>query len=262
MDRAPDDLTAFYIDRYVEAERLSCVPHGRLEYERTKELLSRRLPPPPAVVVDVGGATGVHAAWLAQRGYRVELVDLLPAHVEQAATVPGVRAQVADARKLPFDNESADVVLLLGPLYHLLERSDRMRALGEARRVAREDALIAAAAISRHSPLMVYGTEGRLDATTEPLVRQALESGQHDKRLGFTDVHLHSPSELAGELVEAGFRDIGVYGVEGPTWPTLDAHGIEHIERYLPAALACARLAEQDPALISASAHLLALASR
>jgi hypothetical protein len=50
--------------------------HNRLELLRTRELLQRQLPSPPAVVLDVGGGTGVRAAWLAGRGYRVHLVDL------------------------------------------------------------------------------------------------------------------------------------------------------------------------------------------
>jgi methylase of polypeptide subunit release factors len=53
-------------------------PHNRLELLRTRELLQRQLPSSPAVVLDVGGGTGVHAAWLAGRGYRVHLVDLVP----------------------------------------------------------------------------------------------------------------------------------------------------------------------------------------
>jgi SAM-dependent methyltransferase len=88
-------------------------------------------------VLDVGGGTGVHAEWLAAEGYDVELVDPVPLHVEEAAKLPGVIARQGDARALPVPDGQADAVLLLGPLYHLPERADRLRALSEARRAAR-----------------------------------------------------------------------------------------------------------------------------
>ena len=49
-----------------------------------------------------------------------------------------------------------------------------------------------------------------------------------------------------------------MYGVEGPAGPALDAHGIERIDEFLDSVIACARIAERDPALIAASAHFLA----
>lgn len=58
---------------------------SRIEFARTKELLQRFLPPPPADVLDVGGGPGTYASWLAGLGYRVHLVDVVPLHVEQAA---------------------------------------------------------------------------------------------------------------------------------------------------------------------------------
>ncbi len=56
---------------------------GQLELLRTQEVLRRHLPPPPTTVLDVGGATGVHAAWLAEDGYQVHVVDLTPRHVDK-----------------------------------------------------------------------------------------------------------------------------------------------------------------------------------
>jgi ubiquinone/menaquinone biosynthesis C-methylase UbiE len=125
---------------------------GRLEFLRTQELLARVLPPPPAVVLDVAGAAGVHAEPLAAQGYEVHLIDPVPLHVEQARSVPGL-AGVArgDARVLDRSDASVDAVLLLGPLYHLTERADRVRALAEGRRVLRPGGVLAAAAISRYA---------------------------------------------------------------------------------------------------------------
>jgi SAM-dependent methyltransferase len=240
--------------------RLTRSPHGRLEFVRTVELLERVLPAPPARVADVGGGTGIHARWLAEAGYDVTLVDLMPEHVERAAAIAGVRAVVGDARSLAAADASFDVVLLLGPLYHLVEAGDRALALREAVRVARPGALVAAAAIGRYAGLLDFGAHAGLDETTEPLVRATLETGRHDPRLGFTTAYLHRPEELRSELVAAGLVDVEVYGVEGPAGPALDAQGIERIDEFLESAVRCARIAERDPALLASSAHLLGLA--
>ena len=105
---------------------------------RTQQLLERWLPRQPAAVLDVGGGPGVHALWLARRGYAVHVVDPVPLHVEQAleasamAEHPLAGATVGDARRLHIDDERFDVALMLGPLYHLPDRADRSAALTEA----------------------------------------------------------------------------------------------------------------------------------
>jgi ubiquinone/menaquinone biosynthesis C-methylase UbiE len=252
------DLHRFYTSRYVEDERLRKSPHGRLEFARTRELLRRELPPAPARVLDVGGGTGVHARWLVSDGYEVQLVDLLSEHVDQARTIPGVKACVGDARALPQPTGWADVVLLLGPLYHLVLAAERAQALGEARRVARSGGLVVVAGISRYSALLDWARLGKLDGASLTVCRRVLKTGVHDPRLGFTTAYFHRPEELAAELVDAGFVDVDVIGIEGPMWPTLDAHGLESVDAFLPSAVACAREVERDPALIATSAHLLA----
>jgi hypothetical protein len=252
------DLRGFYTERYREDDRLRAQPHGVLERLRTRELLLRHLPPPPGLVVDVGGATGVHAEWLVARGYEVVLVDLVAEHVRAAASrVAGVRAVVGDARALPMDDGCADAVLVLGPLYHLLGRQDRLAALLEAVRVARRGAVVAAAAVSRHATVMDLGSQGRLPAAAEPLVRELHETGAFDGSFGFTRCHFHTPDELRGELAAAGVVDPVVYGVEGPAWPALDAHGMDRLDELLESALVAARAVERDPALMAASGHLL-----
>ncbi len=75
------DPLAEMLDHYRavdEGSRLTRSPHGRLEFLRTQSLLRRFLPSVPARILDVGGGTGIHAAWLAEDGYEIDLIDPVP----------------------------------------------------------------------------------------------------------------------------------------------------------------------------------------
>ena len=263
MTSIDPEIRAFYTERFSEDDRLRDRAHGVLERVRTQELIARFLPPAPAVVLDVGGATGVHAGWLAEGGYDVHVVDVIEEHVAQAGRLPGVTAEVGDARALTQGDVSQDAVLLLGPLYHLLERRDRLGALREACRVARPGAPVLAAGISRYATLLDIGSDGRLTEDVEPFIRRLHATGEFlGDVIGFTTAYFHLAEELRGELTEAGLQGTEVYGIEGPAAPTLRALGMDCLEERLDAAVRAARIVERDPALLAASGHLLAVGRR
>ena len=95
-----------YYDNAPEETRLD-FGSSRLEAERTRELILRHLPRPPAAVLDVGGAAGAYAFWLAELGYDVHLLDATPRLVDVARQRNGqvtarlASCRVADARSLP-----------------------------------------------------------------------------------------------------------------------------------------------------------------
>ncbi|MDQ3822221.1 MAG: class I SAM-dependent methyltransferase [Actinomycetota bacterium] len=217
-----DERIASHYELGVELDRLAG-PTSRIEFASTQELLERFLPPPTAAVLDVGGGPGAYAAWLAERGYDVHLVDPVELHVEQARARGGFTAELGDARRLANEDASVDVVLLLGPLYHLTERDDRLLALAEARRVVRPGGLVAVAAISRFASLLDGLLSGHLgDAAFRAVVERDLGDGQHRNPDGrvewFTTAFFHHPDELRAELVEARLALEGLFGVEGPGW--------------------------------------------
>ena len=247
-----EDIRSYY-ELGLERDRLT-QGYSRIEFERTKELLTRFLPPPPARVLDVGGGPGAYAAWLADLGHEVRLVD---------AELGSGRfsAVVGDARRLDEADASFDAVLLLGPLYHLLEPEDRLAALSEARRVLRPDGVLAAAAISRFASLMDGFLRGLLDETGWAVVEADLAHGQH-RPVGravelFTTAYFHRPDELEAEVEEAGFVVDALFGVEGPGWSRPDAEIDDEVFATL---VQMARAVEQEPAIIGASAHLLVVA--
>jgi len=251
-----------------------------LERARTQEIVLRHLPPPPAVVLDVGGAAGAYALWLASRGYEVHLVDPVPLHVEQAlgASAASDRAlasaSLGDARALARADRCADAVLLLGPLYHLVDRADRLQALREVRRVLRPGGVAFAAAISRFASLVdnlsnVTGV-GLPHVLASPavldMVRQDLAGGPHrnptDQAQYFTTAFFHHPDELAAEVREAGLDLVDLLPLEGLGAFTGAFERAWADEARREALLSLIRQVEREPTLIGVSPHLLAVARR
>lgn len=264
--RMAPEIIDFYSNTIDEADRLTASADGRLELVRTQELLRAALPTPPADVLDVGGGPGVHARWLAEDGYRVHLIDPVPRHIDQASDA-GLSAEVGDARALKAADRSCDVVLLLGPLYHLLESEDRRQALAEARRVVRPGGLVAAAAINRYASLFEHTATGLLARDrVHTAVRDILATGRHEPgRKGFTASYFHTADELAREMGNAGFGSVAVHGIEGPAWGLLKAAEVTAgqslaASQTFEAALRASRLADPYPDLLAASSHLLATA--
>ena len=250
-----------------EEERISS-GMGELELLRTQEVLRRHLPAPPARILDVGGATGVHAAWLTEDGYRVHIVDLTPRHVDKVVRdlgSSGVTAEVGDARRLEQADGSFDCVLLLGPLYHLTDLSDRMQALREAGRVVRPSGVIAVAAISRFASLFDGLARGYLfDRDFRTIVERDLSEGQHrnpdNREHWFTTAYLHDPAQLGDEVTGAGLELVDLVGIEGlagwlphlgEQWDTPEGREV---------ILDSARSVESEPAVLGLSGHLLAIA--
>jgi len=243
-----------------EDSRLRDNPGGRLEFLRTQDVLRRVLPPAPATVLDVGGGSGVHAEWLAADGYGVHLVDPVPRHVAAAATLPGVSAAHGDARALAERDGAYDAVLLLGPLYHLLDRGDRVRALAEARRVCRPGGLVAAATISRFAPLydgLLKGWYGDWPG----FVARVLASGSNvGDAPGFTTAYFHHPDEPPEEFAAAGLVEVRRYAVEGGGWLLGDLADWLNDDARRPLLLDGLRRTETDPTLLGISSHLLTVA--
>ena len=261
------DIAAHYALGF-ESSRLFNEGRPRLEFLRTLELLDRHLPPPPGRIVDVGGGTGVYAVPLVERGFQVHVVEPIERHVEEIVETARHRnlsrltSELGDARDLSGVAPGADAVLLLGPLYHLTEASDRVHALAEARRVARPGGVVVAVGISRFASLM-DGLKRRIldDVVFRPIVQRDLESGQHrnpDVRARpefFTTAYFHRPEELRDEAIEAGLVDVSLLAVEGPSWMVEDPADIDN-------QLFAARAVESEPSLMGATSHIMVIGYR
>ena len=259
-----DSEVLAYYDRGRERSRLETT--SRLEYLRTRELLGRFLPGPPARILDVGGGTGAYAVPLIEAGYDVVLVDPVPLHVDQARQAGANSAVVGDARSLEFDDDSFDAVLLLGPLYHLTDRDDRVRALRETARVARPSGVILAAVISRFASTLDGLSAGfLLDDRFQRIVETDLATGRHENADlvpgWFTTAYFHHPDELDGEFVDAGCQVRKVVAIEGPTSGMPDLAAWLDDEERRAILLGAIGSVESEPSLLGSSSHILIVAS-
>jgi SAM-dependent methyltransferase len=265
-----DAEIADYYARGLERDRLTA-GRARVEFIRMRELLRRCLPAAPATVLDVGGGAGAYALPLAAAGYQVHLIDPVPLHVEQAAAASQAAesrlasVSLGDARDLRAADGSAAAVLLLGPLYHLTSRADRVAALREARRVLRPGGVVVAKALSRFYPVFEELANG---LPPEPGWRDSLPrflaDGQYRNPGGdpasFTTSYFHRPEELTAEIAEAGLEVREFLALSGNVklLPGLserfdDPEGRAHV-------LSVLRLVEAEPSLIGLSQNFVAIA--
>jgi ubiquinone/menaquinone biosynthesis C-methylase UbiE len=260
----PPEILDHYGEEIDEGARITA-GLGQLELVRVQEVVRRHLPAGALRVLDVGGGTGVHAAWLAADGHSVHVVDPVPRHVEQSAALEGATSELGDARHLSAADGSFDAVLLFGPLYHLVEVADRQRALAEARRVVRPGGVVFVAAISKFASLFDGLARGFLfDPDFQEIVEADLREGQHRNPTRhphwFTTSHFHHPDELRTEVADAGLEVVEVVGVEGMAGWLGHLAGRWEDPPSRDLILYAARAVESEPTLLGLSAHLLLVA--
>lgn len=268
--------TKFLVDYYdqVDEETRLTIGSGPLELTRTQDILARYLPSPPAVIGDVGGGAGIHALWLAKKGYQVHLVDPVPKHIEQANRAsllqpdfPLASAKRGDARSLDWKDSSRDALLLLGPLYHLTKRERRIKALKEASRVTRQGGRIFAAIISRFASLMDGIFRQFLD---DPdfisIVKKDLVDGQHrnptDNPDYFTSAFFHHPDDIVAEVKESGMILEKLIAVESIGGLLTDFDKLWQDNERRDRLLRFIRIVEEDASLMGTSAHIIAVAKK
>lgn len=248
-------IQTYYAGLFDEGSRLTTRSvQGRLEFERTQEIV-RSATTAPARVLDVGGATGIHAAALASDGYEVVLIDPVEGQVATAAQHGTFAAHVGDARNLDFPDDSFDAVLMAGPLYHLADREDRLRALREARRVCRPGGPVHAAAIPRFMAIAIAALHWEVLNPPSEAWLDLLRHGMPTPGR-FPAGHFHTPEELQDELTEAGLRQVTVVGLEGSAGLALETIADIADEDY-SAARQLARAFQDTPPIRNFSCHLL-----
>lgn len=239
----------------------------RVEYGVTMKALEEYLPKAPAKIADIGGGPGRYSIELARRGYEVTLVDLSARCLEFArskaaeAGVQLARVIHADARDLPMlPDEGFDAVLLMGPLYHVLEHAQRLRVVREGHRILRLGGRAVSTFITRNSNVMVaasravdYIEKYRADLET------ILQTGVCRRPVtasGFPDAWLCHPSEVPPLMAEGGFEQVALMNVEALAYELEDKINAAPEDLHRQWIDLLYRLC-RDPAVLGTGGHLL-----
>ncbi len=221
-----DEIEAFY-DRNAQNEWERLDRH-RTEFALTLKTLKEHLPRPPLEGLDVGGGPGRYSIALAEDGYRMTLLDLSKRCLEFAkekATKSGVMLKDyvhGTALDLStFGDDGFGAVLLMGPLYHLLDEDRRRRAVREARRVLKPGGVIFASIITRYAPFRwaAKNEPGWLEQAGRVLKtgvwRPTTHAAEPEGRPGFTDAYFANPEEVRQLMESEKFETLDIVSCEG-----------------------------------------------
>ena len=248
---------------------------GIVEFHRTKEILSRYIKG-GKVIYDIGGGIGMYAAWLAKLGNEVHLIELAENAVEYAKANMmqdcHFIAEMGNALEVNRPNESADVVLLMGPLYHLRDRGDRLQAFSEARRVLKKGGLMVAAGISKFGSmtwaLSVYGEKN--DFIDDPvffnMILGEMTTGDHIRPTEYpkfvAESYFTTSEEMKTEIAEVSFSVEKAVAVEGCIWFTPHLAEKWEDETSRERLLEIVRITESEPEMMGMSPHFLVVARK
>jgi ubiquinone/menaquinone biosynthesis C-methylase UbiE len=266
-----DKIKAFYSNE-MEKDRLE-QELFKLEGIRTKEIISRCLSKKNMTIADIGGGAGFYAFWLQQSGHNVSLIDLTPKNIELAneySKKTGIQltnCRTGDATNLDIADEQFDIVLLLGPLYHLINKEERVKALSEAKRIVKPNGFVLSAVISRYASLFDgFKRDLLTDDKFAKMVVDDLNTGIHLNETGnpeyFTTAYFHTPDEIKQEIIESGLQFEKLIAVESFGWiidnfkeKSLDKTYMEKLNKIIS-------IVETDDDLIAASPHIIAIAQK
>ena len=151
-------LTDFYKNYDEEGRLLS--RHGQVEFLTTMRYIAKYLKPGMRIL-EIGAATGRYSHTLARQGYRVDAVELVQHNIDifETLTQPGenVTIRQVNAKDLRFfADDTFDMTLLLGPMYHLFTVEEQLQALSEAIRVTKKGGIIMAAYCGNDATMVQY----------------------------------------------------------------------------------------------------------
>ena len=259
------ELEAFY-NKASEETRLE-KGMGIFEFERIKDLIQQHIIRPNLTIIDVGGGTGKYSEWLANNKHQVHLIEPVLKHIKLAEK----RAKklknpfsvtVGKAQQLPYENDSVDLVILHGPLYHLQKKEDRIAAILEAKRVLKKGGIILGFAINATASTVVGLMNGMIHANSFfEMCKEELTSGIHNAPKDFpfllADAFYHKPEGLKEEFLDQNLKFINLFAVEGMIWLDNEYFANMIDKKKSKTLKALQRLTQNDEYLLPFSPHMM-----
>jgi len=215
-----------YYSVFNEDERLERDASGKLEFEMTMRKLQKCLPT-SATILDLGGASGAYTFPLAEQGYQMYLADLSETLIDKAkekrlhtGNKNVVSCDVVNAMDLSsYKDEQFNVVLLFGPLYHLLEASERNQCIKEVYRVLKKDGLVFASFIPYLSGSIAIVDRHCWDPEQVSIdtLREVFHSGKfmNAASRGFQEGYYPSSEEISQLFSDNRFTQLEISSIRG-----------------------------------------------
>ena len=251
-----------YYNKFNEEKRLDS-RHGQVEFITSMKYLHKYLHELEQTrhkseikILDVGAATGRYSVPLAEEGYDVTAVELVKHNLARLkAKGSSVKAYQGNAMKLKrFEDNTFDVVLVFGPMYHLHEKEEKLKALSEAKRVAKPGGKILVAYIMNEYSVITY-------AIKERHIKEGVETGMLDENFHCTKTANELYSFVRTEDIvelnqEVGLERLEIIAADGPAnyiRPFLNALDEEEFQYFIQYHLATCERGD----LLGASGHLV-----
>lgn len=206
-----------YYEGYDEWNRLE---RHKIEFEITKRYLNTYVPE-GARVFDIGGGPGRYSIHLAKKGHKVVLLDLVQKHIDIAKIKAKENNALIeryicdDALKLSkYDLGKFDVVLIMGPLYHLIQKEDRKKVVEDALKFLKKDGILIASFISAYAPI-IDGLKYPEDVKAPDDLTKYLKNGVNDAESGFTSAYFIKPEEAKNFMNSFNLKELSFAGIEG-----------------------------------------------
>ncbi len=240
---------------------------GIFEFERVKMLITKYLSNSSMKILDIGGGTGKYSEWLANKGHQVHLVEPVPKHLMTAQNralklKKKFSVHAGESRKLEFDNNFADLIILHGPLYHLQDQNDRKLTIREAKRVLKNNGFILAFAINYTASTLAGLINGLIHkGTFFEMCAKELTTGIHNPPDDFpwllAEAYYHNPEQLKAEFQSQDLVFLDMYAIEGMVWLDKDYFSNMANEKRKQTLLELIKITENDPYLLPFSPHMM-----
>lgn len=206
----------WYDEEYDEWERLE---RHKIEFDITKRYLDEYLNRKNLGVFDIGGGPGRYSLYLAEKGHKVSLLDLSKRNIEVAKEKSAEKDILLEdyihgnALELNKYKQKYDVILLMGPLYHLTKEFERKLAVEGALRLLKPSGTIVASFISNYAPIQDH-LKGVYSVESVDELLGYLKDGESKDGKGFTTAYFTSHKEARDLMNSFGLTEIVFAGVE------------------------------------------------
>lgn len=163
-----------YYGKFCEDKRLTR-RHGQVEFRTSMKYIHDYLKPGDRIL-DIGAGTGRYSIALANEGYEVDAIELVKYNLGMLkahnSTVKAFQGTALDLSRYP--DETFNLTLLFGPMYHLFSKEDKIKALAEAKRVTKTNGIILVAYVMNDYSILIHGFR-------DGYIKEALSAGKIDE---------------------------------------------------------------------------------